>query len=319
MKNPFSHLIGNEPVKEILLSLLQRENIPSVFLFSGPSGVGKLSFAKAFAFALMKTEQQSPIDFFPITPDEKSGLHHMETIRQMIENISIVPHQARYKIYLIEDVHGMLPIHMNALLKTLEEPPPYAKIILTTHRKESLLDTVLSRVIEIPFQPIGDVALYGYLEQHHHLSKEDAQKKVKNMQGSLKNLSFYLSEEFAPVETMLLKAIQAFFSRHHSLSLRYLDQFDEYMVSLDEKERPLVQDFALRTLLFWLRDKVAFQYDQELFFSEEKESFKQIPILSNRALEKTLQEFHKGYDALDRNLSFRSVFESLLFSCALAK
>ncbi len=316
MVNTFSHLIGNQPVKEMLTSLLERGSIPSVFLFSGPEGVGKALFAKAFAYALMNTRQVSPIDYFHVKPDEKSGLHSMEMIRHIIDHIYILPHEAPYKVYLIEDVHGMLPVHMNALLKTLEEPPPHAKIILTTHRKEALLDTVLSRVVEIPFQQIPDQELYTYLEKHHPQSAEQAAKKVKNLDGSLKNLSFYLSEEFTQVENTLLKGLQAFFTRHHSLSLLYLDEMEQYIQSLDEKEKNLAEDFALRTLLFWVRDRLSIQFkiDQELFFSEEKESFHQMPPFPERGLEKLLEQYHKAYDALDRNVSFRSVFESILFA-----
>jgi DNA polymerase III gamma/tau subunit len=84
-------------------------------------------------------------DLYEIAPDPKSHLYSMDEIREFIQDVTLPPFEGKEKVYILHDIERMLPIHSNALLKTLEEKPSYANIILTTENLRKLLPTILSR------------------------------------------------------------------------------------------------------------------------------------------------------------------------------
>jgi DNA polymerase III delta prime subunit len=94
---------------------------------------------------LIKLKGGSHPDLYEIAPDPKSQLYSMEEIREFIKDILLPPFEGKEKVYILHDVERMLPIHANALLKTLEEKPSYATILLTTANLRKLLPTIISR------------------------------------------------------------------------------------------------------------------------------------------------------------------------------
>src|SRR5579883_1219107 len=115
--------------------------LPPVLLFHGPSP-SKTSAAEKLAYRLLQSEK-SP-DFHPIFPD-KNGLHSIQSIRELIRETALPPFEAKGKVFLIHEADKMLPTSSNALLKTLEEPPPATWFILLSGDKSALLPTILSR------------------------------------------------------------------------------------------------------------------------------------------------------------------------------
>lgn len=151
---PLKSLIGNEAVKNHLNTLLTSNTIPQSLLFSGPAGVGKATFSKAFAKLLLKSTKKDPPDLFILEPEGKNPLHSIESIRDAIKNLTTPPFEATRKIIIIDDADKMLPPAANALLKILEEPPPYGHFILTSSYPDRLLPTILSRCVSLPFKPL---------------------------------------------------------------------------------------------------------------------------------------------------------------------
>jgi len=84
-------------------------------------------------------------DLYELSPDPKSELYSMEEIRKCIQDVALPPFEGKEKVYILHDIDRMLPIHANALLKTLEEKPSYANIILTAENLRKLLPTIISR------------------------------------------------------------------------------------------------------------------------------------------------------------------------------
>lgn len=147
----FSHLTGNPAAKEILTRLVEKNTLPSVLLFHGPSGVGKALFAKAIAEKLMgKTKKDHP-DIHILHPEGKSNHHPIQAIRQLIDDVGMPPFEAPCKVFIIHDAEKMLPSSSNALLKTLEEPPSDTYIFLISSEPDQLLPTIVSRCRKIPF------------------------------------------------------------------------------------------------------------------------------------------------------------------------
>ena len=165
----FSDVAGQEPITRTLQNAIRAERIPHAFLFTGVRGVGKTTAARIFAKALNCEQGPTPtpcgkcvhceeiaqgnsIDVLEIDGASNRGI---DEIRQIIENVRYQPAQCRFKIYIIDEVHQVTKDAFNALLKTLEEPPPSVKFILATTEPHRLPATILSRCQRFDFRRIG--------------------------------------------------------------------------------------------------------------------------------------------------------------------
>ncbi len=168
-------LLGNKFVKE---HLSQMQALPSALLFTGPAGVGKATFAKAFAQERLGRANHP--DFIVLEPEGKSLMHPIDSIRSLIQRLSLAPFEASQVIAVIDDADRMLPYAANALLKTLEEPPVHAHLILTSSHPDRLLPTIRSRCQVMPFQPLARTDLETFIGP-----RENLDALVTLSQGSL--------------------------------------------------------------------------------------------------------------------------------------
>ncbi|AJF05483.1 DNA polymerase III subunit gamma/tau [Geoalkalibacter subterraneus] len=165
----FSDLIGQEHVSRTLGNAIRTDRVHHAFLFTGARGVGKTSAARIFAKAL-NCEQglsdtpcnQCPtcveitnghsVDVLEIDGASNTGV---DDVRELRESIRYLPSRARYKIFIIDEVHMLSNSAFNALLKTLEEPPPHAKFVFATTEPHKIPATILSRCQRFDFRKIA--------------------------------------------------------------------------------------------------------------------------------------------------------------------
>jgi DNA polymerase-3 subunit gamma/tau len=165
----FDDLIGQEPIIRVLKNSLEQGKIAHAYLFSGPRGVGKTSAARILAKALNckdgPTSSPCGICTFCTSITDGSSLDVMEIdgasnnsvndIRDLRERVKYVPSGGRYKVYIIDETHMLSDAAFNALLKTLEEPPPHVVFVLATTAPRKIPSTVLSRCQHLPFRRIS--------------------------------------------------------------------------------------------------------------------------------------------------------------------
>lgn len=164
----FEDIVGQGHITRILRNAIRANRIAHAYLFTGVRGVGKTTAARILAKALNCEKGPTPdpcdqctncieiiggssIDVYEIDGASNRGI---DEVRQIIENVRYQPAKGRFKIYIIDEVHQVTKDAFNALLKTLEEPPPFVKFILATTEPHRLPETILSRCQRLDFRRI---------------------------------------------------------------------------------------------------------------------------------------------------------------------
>ena len=157
----FENIKGQEFAKKYIINSIKKGSINHAYMFEGIEGIGKETFAEEFSKLLLDVKHlENTPDCIRIKPDGNSI--KIAQIRELQSDIIVKPHK-KYKIYIIDKSEKMTIEAQNALLKTLEEPPEYAIIILVANNKETLLPTIRSRCEIIKFTPIPLVEIKRYL------------------------------------------------------------------------------------------------------------------------------------------------------------
>ena len=204
----FEKIRGQRFAKKYLSNSIKSNMISHAYMFEGPNGIGKNTMARELAATLLEMENlfNSP-DYIEITPDGNSI--KIAQIRKLQSDILVKPYKS-YKIYVIDEAQKMTVEAQNALLKTLEEPPKYAIIILITNNKESLLDTIKSRCEIIKFTPIPLVEVADYLTQTG-VDKNRASLLANFSRGSMqKAIELSESEDFHIMRDEVQKYVETF-------------------------------------------------------------------------------------------------------------
>src|ERR1700691_134009 len=165
----FSELVGQEHVRRALVNSLTSGRVHHAFLFSGTRGVGKTTIARILAKCLNceKGVSAEPcgecaacreIDagrFVDLLEVDAASRTKVDDTRELLDNVQYAPTNARFKVYLIDEVHMLSTHSFNALLKTLEEPPPHVKFLLATTDPQKLPVTVLSRCLQFSLKRLS--------------------------------------------------------------------------------------------------------------------------------------------------------------------
>ncbi|MCC5832613.1 MAG: hypothetical protein JJU12_06180 [Chlamydiales bacterium] len=145
-----------------LSEMVASERIPHALLFVGRKGAKLDEAARQFAVDLVGKYPHPDIrEYFP---EGKSGMHPIQTLRKLAEEVALVPYQAKWKIFILHDADRMLPTSGNALLKTFEEPAARTVIVLLTHHPERILPTILSRCQKMEFASAQEKVRHKVLE-----------------------------------------------------------------------------------------------------------------------------------------------------------
>lgn len=214
-------LIGNERIAGLLHRTAEERKPAHAYLFNGPEGVGKKRFAIQFACLLNCPERGEDADHHcPVCrriteskhPDvliesPERGNIRIERIRSLQAFFKYAPVEAAYRVAIIDDAHCMNRAAQNALLKTLEEPPPNRILILVTGRPSSLLSTVRSRCRKAPFGPIDTDPLGELLRERLGITREKAAALAAMSGGSVSRALEMEASNFAALRDLMVSAL----------------------------------------------------------------------------------------------------------------
>ncbi len=190
----FQELVGQEHVQRALVNALNDDRLHHAYLFTGTRGVGKTTIARIFSKSLncetgitstpcgqcatcVEIAEGRYVDLIEVDAASRTGV---DDTRELLENVQYAPTRGRYKVYLIDEVHMFSKSSFNALLKTLEEPPPHVKFLLATTDPQKLPVTILSRCLQFNLKRLPISLIISHLQ--HILTQENVEHNVTALQ-----------------------------------------------------------------------------------------------------------------------------------------
>ncbi len=209
----FEEVVGQEALIRTIMNAISMGKIANAYLFAGPRGVGKTTTARIFARALNceRGITPTPCNACSICKEINSG-HFMDVleidgasnrgidqVRELREAVKYAPSRGRYRIYIIDEVHMLTTEAFNALLKTLEEPPPHAVFILATTEPHKVIPTVQSRCQRFDFRRIHPSRIFSKLKEISQVEGFDVEDEALRLiaryaDGSLRDAIVFLDQ-----------------------------------------------------------------------------------------------------------------------------
>lgn len=319
-------ILGNEHIVEHFKKAIENNKISHAYIINGEKGMGKRTVAKAFAMTLLCEEKgtvpcmkchscvqaltDNNPDLITITPDKPTTLS-IDHIRQtLVNDVELKPYSNSHKVYIVEDAELMNNAAQNAILKTIEEPPEYAVIILLTTNISALLQTVLSRCVKLDMQPLKKEVVKKYLMEKEKVVDYQADIAVSFAGGNLgKAIELSKSQDFAE---MLDEVIQL---------LRYIKDMQAYEVVAVVKR---ASEYKFRftdyidLMILWFRDVLVYKASQnvnELIFKDEIQTIKKHAAKSSyNGIEHILEAMNKAKLRLKANVNFDVAIEMMFLT-----
>ena len=322
----FDSIIGHEDVVEHLKNAIETGKVSHSYIFYGDKGAGKKLMASTFAMALQcekdgfepcqtcdsckKALGKNHPDIIQVTHEKPNSISIDEIRQQLILDVDIKPYNSEYKIYIIPEADKMTPQAQNALLKTIEEPPSYAVIILLTENVDGLLPTIQSRCIRLDMKVVDDALVKDYLMEHLQVPDYQAEVDASYAQGSIgKAKEAATSEDFAKMTENVLHILK---NVNRMEVFELVDAIKE--ISQDKQN---VNDY-LDMMMFWFRDVLMFKATREidnLVFKQEINYIReQASERSYEGLEKILEALEKTKTRLRANVNFDLAMELLFLT-----
>jgi DNA polymerase-3 subunit delta' len=254
--NAFQHIIGNEDAKSYFLKTIKKNKLSHSYIFEGPYGVGKNTFAKELAKLILcenknderpcgtckscyMTEAGNHPDIITVEKDTK--VTKIETIRNsIVKEMDIKPYQSDYKVIIVKAADTITTEGQNAILKTIEEPPSYGIIILVCENIARLLPTIKSRAITIRFNGTNKEQMQQYLDS-------------KGIQGVQRDVFYKLSNgSIGRIEELLRDPSYLEIRKQSIVYLERLERADLMGVYDLVKDLTDQKDMIEKIMEFWL-------------------------------------------------------------------
>lgn len=321
MRN-FENIIGHEQNIEHLENAIENGQVSHAYIFNGEDGIGKMTTAKAFVKALLCESRnscgtcQSCIqidsgnhpDVIYVT-HEKAGITVDDIRDQVNQSVFVKPYSSDYKVYIIDEADKMNAAAQNALLKTIEEPPAYAVIILLSNNKESFLETIVSRCVVLNFGPLKESQVREYLNSHYDNMNGREDLAVSYSMGNIgKAKKVIESDDFNEQKDFclnLMANLEKWDIHEILLSLKQMASYKDYIYDLLDIMTIYYRDILILKVT-GLPNKTVFK---EKFSVMKNQSI----YLSFEGIDTIIKEIEKAKIRLKANVNFDVTLELLLF------
>lgn len=276
---PFSSLVGNERIKKLLRRAVTEGRIGQGLIMAGPRGIGKRQFALSLAQALNcerpdagdacgkcvqcgKIAAGEHLDVRTvlrefkdpnIKKDNKSQFIKIDQMRDLAQEAQFRPFEGRHRVYIIDETEWLREEGANAILKTLEEPPPTTLLILITSKPYALLETIRSRCQMLSFAPLTSTELEAYLKANYKRPAEETRLIARLAQGSIGRALETDLGEYREKRAMMIETLEAFAVKRDTLKLMQSAEYLSKKLERDEFEKHLDILLVLLADLFYLK------------------------------------------------------------------
>lgn len=322
----FKDIVGHEQIIEHLKTAIEMGKVSHAYILNGPDLSGKMMIAEAFARALL-CEKQDPDgcgecrscrqsddrnnpDIIYVKQDKPNTISVDDIRTQLNNDIVIKPYSNQYKIYIVDEAEKMNQQAQNALLKTIEEPPAYAVIMLLTTNADSFLQTIRSRCITLNLKSVKNDVIKSYLMTEKKIPDYQADVCAAFAQGVVgKAIKLASSDDFNELKESALSLIKR------------LDDIDLYEMGEAIKQ---ISDYKLQVqdyfdlITVWYRDVLYMKATNDvnglIFKDEVYDIKKQASKHSYHGIETIIEALDKAKLRINANVNFDLVIELLLMT-----
>ena len=306
----FREIIGQEQIKEHLTNALSSGKISHAYIINGEKSSGKEFIARVFAMALQCEKEgvepcqechsckQALSDNHPDiirVMHEKPNTISVDDIRAQVNNdVGIKPYSSAHKVYIVNEAEKMTVQAQNAILKTLEEPPEYAVILLLTANVNSLLPTILSRCVVLNMKPVADELVKKYLMEQLQVPDYKAEVCVSFARGNIgKAKSLAASEDFENVKTEALSLLKYIRDMELNEIIAAVKKINEYKLE--------VSDY-LDICAIWYRDLLLFKATNDVNHLVFREEIQALRAAAQRSSYEGIENILKALETAKKRL-----------------
>lgn len=320
----FQDIIGHEMIKDHFKKAIEYHKVSHAYILNGEEGMGRKTLANAFAMTLLCEKGKSEPcmechsckqalsnnhpDIIYVTHEKRNSIGVDDIREQINDTIMIKPYSSYHKVYIVDEAEKMTVQAQNALLKTIEEPPSYAVIILLTTNQELFLPTILSRCIQLKLKPLRDSVIKEYLVHTMEVKESKADVYAAFARGNLgKAIHLASSEEFQLLYQRVLQILKGIKNMDIPILLDCIKKLQEENLDIYE---------CLDFMQLWYRDILMFKVTKDinlLIFTEEYSTIsEQCRSSAYEGLEKILNAIDKAKARLDANVNMELTMELML-------
>lgn len=322
----FQDIIGQEQIKEHLQNAIETDKVSHAYIINGERSSGKEFAAKIFAMTLQcekggtepcgechscrQAMSRNHPDIIFVT-HEKPNSVGVEDIRNQINNdIGIKPYSSPRKIYIMNEGEKMTVQAQNALLKTLEEPPEYAVILILTTNVDAFLPTILSRCVVLNMKPVADEKVKQYLMSELHVPDYKANICVAFARGNIGKAKLLAgSEEFEKVKEEAITLVKYINDMETSEIVKAIKKISEYKLDVND---------YLDILSVWYRDVLLYKATKDVNSLIFRDELMQITKVADRStyegIETIVNALEQAKRRLQANVNFDLTMELLLLT-----
>lgn len=322
----FKDIIGQEQLKEHLQNAIAMKKISHAYIIQGERASGKEFIANIFAMTLQCERQGSDPcmechsckqaltknhpDIIRVTHEKPNTISVDDVRTQINSDVAIKPYSSPYKIYIMNEAEKMTQQAQNALLKTLEEPPEYAVILLLTTNMNSLLPTILSRCVVLSMKPVRDELVREYLMREIQIPDYKAQVCVAFARGNVgKAKMLATSEEFENVKEEAITLLKYIQDMELSEVMAAIKKINDYKLDIND---------YLDIMAVWYRDVLLFKATNDANYLIFKDEIQYIRKRADKSTYEGIEQIIKALDAaksrLNANVNFELTMELLLLT-----
>lgn len=322
----FQDILGNDMVKDHFKKAIEGHKVSHAYILTGEAGMGRKSIANAFAMTLLCEKGGSEPcmvchsckqvlggnhpDLIYVTHEKPASIGVDDIREQINDTIMIRPYSSYYKIYIVDEAEKMTVQAQNALLKTIEEPPSYAVILLITTNQEAFLPTILSRCIQLKLKPLKDFTVKSYLTEHLHVPDKEAEVCAAFARGNLgKAIHLSYSDEFKELYQKVMSVIKSVGDMDITMLLDCIREIKDQKFEMND---------MLDLMQLWFRDVLMFKVTKDMNLLIFRDEYKAINEMGQKydyaGLEEILNAIDLARTRLEANVNMELAMELLLLT-----